>query len=372
MARIDKLLKFIVDSKASDLHISAGSPPRIRQFSELKKTNAPVMDGNETHSLLMETLSPTQQGHFKEHQSVDFCYEVAGIGRFRANVFQQRLGVGGAFRALPEKPPSLESLNMPPAIERLLDFQQGLILVTGPAGCGKTTTLGGMLNHINEKRDEHIITVEDPVEIVHKSKQCVVTHREVGLHTDSFQVALRAALREDPDVILVGEMRDLETIQMAITSAETGHLVLATLHTASAARTINRIIDVFPPEQMPQIRAMVSESIRGVISQQLLVRADGKGMQLCLEVMLATPAIAHLIRENRAYQIPSLMQIGSSRGMKLMDETLLEYVQVGIITPETAFSAAENKGEFQERLGAMNFSQVASEEEEIADFLKEE
>ena len=163
MARIDKLLKFIVDSKASDLHISAGSPPRIRQFSELKKTNAPVMDGNETHSLLMETLSPTQQGHFKEHQSVDFCYEVAGIGRFRANVFQQRLGVGGAFRALPEKPPSLESLNMPPAIERLLDFQQGLILVTGPAGCGKTTTLGGMLNHINEKRDEHIITVEDPV-----------------------------------------------------------------------------------------------------------------------------------------------------------------------------------------------------------------
>lgn len=372
MARIDKLLKFIVDSDASDLHISAGSAPRIRRYSELKKTTGAVMNADETRALLMETLTSTQRGHFKEHQSVDFCYEIAGLGRFRANVFQQRLGVGGAFRALPNKPPTMESLNMPPAIERLLDYQQGLILVTGPAGCGKTTTLGAMLNHINEKREEHIVTVEDPIEIVHESKKCVVTHREVGLHTKTFKIALRAALREDPDVILVGEMRDLETIQMAITSAETGHLVLATLHTASAARTINRIIDVFPPEQMPQIRAMVSESIRGVISQQLLVRADGKGMQLCMEVMLATPAISHLIRENRSYQIPSLMQIGSTRGMRLMDETLLEYVQAGIITPETGFSAAENKGEFQERLGALNFSQVGSKEEDIADFLNDE
>ena len=345
MAKIDRLLKFAVDSKASDLHISVGTEPTVRLYGQLRKVKWPVLVKESTHEMLMEILDDRQKGLFAEHNSVDLCYSVEGVGRFRTNIYQQRLGECGVFRVLPSRVPTLDELHMPPVIQTLLAYRQGLILVTGPAGSGKTTTLGAMIDYLNEQRLEHIITVEDPIEIVHANKDCIVNQREVHRHTEGFGVALRAALREDPDIILVGEMRDLETISMAITSAETGHLVLGTLHTATAARTINRLVDVFPPEQMSQIRAMVSESIRGVISQQLIPRQDGTGRIAALEIMVCTPAIANMIRENRTFQIPSLMQIGVKQGMKLMDDSLAGLARDGTISLQEFRERCENKKE---------------------------
>jgi twitching motility protein PilT len=322
--------------------------PTVRLHGSLRTFNAPVPGAQETEAVLTELLGSDQRAILAKRDSVDLCYNLPGTGRFRANIYRQRLGLAGTFRVLPQQVPTLSELGMPPVIERLLAYRQGLVLVTGPAGCGKTTTLGAMINHLNETRHEHIITVEDPIEIVHRNKNCTVTQREVRTHTQSFATALRAALREDPDIILIGEMRDLETIAIAITSAETGHLVLGTLHTPGAAHTINRLVDVFPPDQIPQIRAMVSESMRGVISEQLVPRADGKGRVAALEIMVCTAAIANMIREDRTFQIHSQMQIGTKLGMRIMEQSLYELVEKGVITAEQARQHAESPAEFDE------------------------
>jgi twitching motility protein PilT len=350
MAVLDRYLKTAVQIGASDLHLSLGREPTVRFHGTLRKLKTSPLTPEENYELLTEILSSTQRQILEEQKSIDICYNVPGLGRFRANIYHERLGLGGAFRVLPQRVPTLQELGMPPVIERLLAYRQGLVLVTGAAGTGKTTTLGAMINHLNETREEHIITVEDPIEIVHSNKRCTVTQREVHSHTQSFAVALRAALREDPDIILIGEMRDLETISIAITSAETGHLVLGTLHTPSAARTVNRLVDVFPPEQVAQIRAMVSESLRGVVTQLLVPRADGKGRIQALEILNCTPAIANLIRENRTFQIPSLMQIGVKQGMKLMDTSLAELVYHGLINHGDALDRVEDPVEFEKTL----------------------
>jgi twitching motility protein PilT len=360
MAALDRFLRFSVQSAASDLHLSPGHEPTVRLHGTLRKIKAPILKAEEAQALLLEALTPYQKKILESKRSIDFCYEVPGLARFRANVFWQRLGLAGTFRTLPSKVPTLAELGMPPVIERLLTYRQGLVLVTGPAGSGKTTTLAAMINYINEHRQEHIITVEDPIEIVHTHKRCTVTQREVHSHTESFGAALRAALREDPDVILIGEMRDLETISIAITSAETGHLVLGTLHTPGASRTVNRLVDVFPPDQVSQIRAMVSESLRGVVSQLLIPRADGKGRVDALEILVCTPAIANLIRENRTFQIPSLMQIGIKQGMRLMDKGLAELVMSGAIKEEEAVMRAEDIGEFAKTLAKLQMQAEAA------------
>jgi len=346
MPQIDKLLKMAKEIGASDLHISVGSPPILRLHGVLRRTKYPPLTAQQTKALIMDMLTKEQQERFLARKELDLCYEVPGVGRFRTNVLCQRKGVDAALRVIPSEVRTLDDLGLPSVVKTLLSYRQGLILVTGTAGCGKTTTLGGMIDYLNETRRDHIITVEDPIEIVHKSKKCHVSQREVGPHTNSFSIALRAALREDPDIILVGEMRDLETMSMAITSAETGHLVLATLHTSSAARTVSRLLDVFPPNQQPQIRAMVSESLRGIICQQLVPRADGKGRVLALEICVVTPAISNLIREDKTYQIPSQMQIGQHLGMQLLDDHLEALVRTGFITKQEAYERANEKKRF--------------------------
>lgn len=343
MARLDKLLKYAASTGASDLHIAADTVPLMRVNGDLKPVKMNPLTAKETLALISEVLSAEQKDAFGQNLDLDFCYDAPEIGRFRANVLKQRKGVDAVFRVISEKIPTLEDLGFPPVVRDLTNHHQGLVLVTGPSGCGKSTTLAAMIDHINTNRKLHIITVEDPIEYVHPIKQANVTQREVKRHTETFASALRASLREDPDVILVGEMRDLETIQMAITAAETGHLVLGTLHTRSAAKTVDRIIDAFPPEQQNQIRIMVSESLRGVVSQQLIPRADGKGRVLAYELLTGSLAIANLIREAKTFQIPSLMQIGVKEGMILMDQSLLKLVQSKTITYEQAILRAENK-----------------------------
>jgi twitching motility protein PilT len=367
MAVLDRYLKFAAQAGASDLHMCLEREPSLRLHGLLRKLSAPIWRPKEVEEILLEVLTPEQRQVLDEQKSVDFCYDLPGAGRFRANVYRQRLGLAGTFRVLPQKVPTLAELGLPPVIERLLSFRQGLVLVTGPAGCGKTTTLAAMINHINEVRHEHIITIEDPIEIIHGNKKCTVTQREVGPHTNSFATALRAALREDPDVILIGEMRDLETISIAITSAETGHLVLGTLSTPGAAHTVNRVVDVFPPEQVAQIRAMVSESMRGVVSQLLVPRADGKGRVVAQEIMVCTAAIANMIREDRTFQIPSMMQIGVKQGMRLMEQSLLDLVKKGLIKPEEALARVENAHEFAEHIRKLEAESAAAEEEEGGD-----
>jgi twitching motility protein PilT len=350
MAEVDKYLKAAIDLGASDLHIVSGSVPLVRLHGVLRWFKNPLMSPDVTKRILMEVLSRELSVKFEKTREIDFCYEVEGLGRFRVNIFQQRKGIDGAFRVIPSQVKTLDDLGFPKVAKTLLSFRQGLILVTGPAGSGKTTTLGAMVDYVNLDRKDHIITVEDPIEILHHSKSCHVNQREVGMHTNSFPIALRAALREDPDIIMVGEMRDLETISMAITSAETGHLVLATLHTSSAPRTISRLLDVFPPNQQPQIRAMVSESLRGIICQQLIPRADGKGRVLALEVLVVTPAISNLIRENQTFKIPSQMQIGTNLGMQLMDDHLMNLMSAGFISPQEAYERSTDKKRFLPKL----------------------
>ncbi len=346
MAEIDKFLEAAARLEASDVHIAAGAPPIIRHHGALKKGKFPPLSADDTERMLMEILTPEQKEEFDREWELDFSYELPGVGRFRSNYFKQRRGIDAAFRLVPERPPTLKELGFPSTVQKLLSYRQGLILVTGKAGCGKTTTLAAMVNYLNSTRREHIITVEDPIEVQHTSRKCHVVQREVGTHTESFAAALRAALREDPDIIMVGEMRDLETIQLAITAAETGHLVLATLHTTSAARTIDRMLDVFPPEQQPQIRAMVAESLRGVITQQLLPTADGKGRVLGLEILVVTPAVSNLIRDGKTFQVPQAMQTGSRLGMQLMDDHLLKLVDECKITHETALARCSDPTKF--------------------------
>src|SRR5918993_1641607 len=296
---ISKLLTFSAKEGASDCHISAGEPPMIRLHGDLKKLDHPPLTAEETHALVYDMMSDAQRKNFEEKRECDFSFELGDIARFRVNVFVQNRGLGAVFRNIPTEIIPMEKLGLPPIVRQLCDKEKGLILVTGPTGSGKSTTLAAMVDYLNNTFEGHIITIEDPIEFVHKTKKCLVNQRELGVHTLSFANALKSALREDPDIILVGEMRDLETIQLALTAAETGHLVLGTLHTGNAPRTLDRVLDVFPTDQREQIRIMVSESLRGILSQQLVPRADGNGRVLALEILVNTPAVANCIREGK-------------------------------------------------------------------------
>jgi twitching motility protein PilT len=342
---ISKLLTFSVKEGASDCHISAGEPPMIRLNGDLKKLDHPALTQEETHALIYDMMSDVQRKNFEEHRECDFSFELGDIARFRVNVFVQQRGLGAVFRNIPTTILPLEKLGMPPIIRQMCDKEKGLILVTGPTGSGKSTTLAGMVDYLNTTFEGHIITIEDPVEFVHKSKKCLVNQRELGVHTLSFANALRSALREDPDIVLVGEMRDLETIQLALTAAETGHLVFGTLHTSSAPKTIDRIIDAFPPSQQAQVRTQLSEALEAVVTQTLLKKKSG-GRVAALEIMVATTAVRNLIREAKLHQIPGIMQASQKDGMQTMDMALLELATRGIVSRGEAQSRSMNPNLF--------------------------
>ncbi len=331
----------------SDLHLSVGVPPFVRKFGEVQYLDLPALTAEASEKLNFALLTEQQAKTAKEELQVDFALEIPGLGRHRCNVYRQRTGWDGAYRIIPNKIVSFEALGLPDAVKSLTDYHNGLIIVAGPGGSGKTTTVAAMLELVNRHRHDHVITVEDPVEYVIPSGQCQVTQREIGAHTAGFAPALRAALREDPDIILVGELRDLDTIQIAISASETGHLVLGTLHTNSASRTVARIMDVFPPEQRDQICAMVSKSLRGVICQQLVPRKDGKGVVLALEILIFTSGVSALVREGKTHLLGSAMQAGRKIGMRQMDDSLMELYQAGIISGREAYQRADNKPPFE-------------------------
>lgn len=336
MATIDDLFKLMVEQKASDLHVTSGAPPYLRVHGNMVPLNYRELSNQDVQALIFEILSEKQKKQFVEKWELDCAYTLQGVGRFRCNVFMQRKGLGGVFRQIPEKIKSAQELNVPQAIIDLCDADRGLVLVTGPTGSGKSTTLAAMIHSINMSREAHILTVEDPIEFVHPNLKSLVNQREVGAHTKSFANALKAALREDPDIILVGELRDLETISLALTAAETGHLVFGTLHTNSAAKTIDRIIDVFPAGQQSQIRTMLAESLRGVVAQTLFTRADGQGRVAAFEIMRNTKAIANLIREGKIHQIHSAIQTGSAFGMVLFEKYVEDLLKKGQISAADA------------------------------------
>ena len=347
---ITQLLAFGVEQGASDCHLSAGEPPMIRIHGDLKKLDHPPLTREEAHALVYDIMNDAQRKAFEETHECDFSFEMGAVARFRVNVFLQRKGEGAVFRTIPTKILTLEQLEMPPILKQLCEKEKGLILVTGPTGSGKSTTLAGMVDYLNESFEGHILTVEDPIEFVHQSKKCLVNQRELGPHTNSFANALRAALREDPDIILVGEMRDLETIQLALTAAETGHIVFGTLHTSSAPKTVDRIIDVFPPSQQAQIRAQFAESVEAVITQTLLKKKGG-GRVAALEIMTGTTAVRNLVREGKIHQIPGTMQVSQKDGMQTMDMALQNLVSRGLVSKEEAQSKSMNPNLFGGGLG---------------------
>lgn len=350
MAKIDAFFKYMIENNCSDLHLSSGCKPLVRKHGELEEIKYQELTNDILQMLLFEIITEEQKQLFLKKKDLDFAYEIPGMARFRANYFYQKRGIAAVFRLIPSKILTAEELGLPPQVLKFANLSRGLVLVTGPTGSGKSTTLAAIIDYINRTRKDHILTIEDPVEFVHESKGCLVNHREVGSMTESFSAALRAALREDPDVILVGEMRDLETIELAITAAETGHLVFGTLHTNSAPKTVDRIIDAFPAGQQAQIRTMLSESLKGVISQQLLKRCDKPGRIAALEIMVVNSAISNLIREGKIFQIPSIMQTGKADGMQMMDQVILDYLMNKIISPEEAYLKANDKKMFEKFL----------------------
>ncbi|MES2855795.1 MAG: type IV pilus twitching motility protein PilT [Bdellovibrionota bacterium] len=336
MAKIDELFKIQVEKDASDLHLAAGSPPCLRLHGEMHTLEYQELTNEDCQALIFEILTEKQKKLFIENWELDCSYSLEGVGRFRVNVFMQRKGMGAVFRVIPTKIKTAEELGLPPELMDLIKVHKGLICVTGPTGSGKSTTLAALIDYINANETSHILTIEDPIEFVHGNKKSLVNQREVGGHTKSFANALKAALREDPDIILVGEMRDLETIQLALTAAETGHLVFGTLHTNNAHKTVDRIIDVFPDTQQAQIRVMLSESLRGVIAQALLPRSDKPGRVAAIEVMVNTKAVANLIREGKTFQVPSAMQTGKKEGMITYETAIEKLLAKGVIDAKIA------------------------------------
>lgn len=346
MAKIDAFFKLMHAQGASDLHLVAGQPPALRINGEMERIKYKVLENDELRAMLYEICPEEKVKQFEETGDVDFGYEIQSMSRYRANFFQQLNGVGAVFRAIPTVILTAEQLGLPTVVSKLALLPRGLVLVTGPTGSGKSTTLAAILDMANRERKDHIITVEDPIEFVHKSQSALVNHREVGVHTKSFSTALRGALREDPDVILVGEMRDLETISLAVEAASTGHLVLATLHTNSAAKTIDRIIEVFPANQQAQVRSTLADSIRAVISQTLLKRVDQKGRVAAMEILIANPAVRNLIREGKTFQIASMIQTGKKYGMQLLDDAIMNLYTEGKISADDAYTNSNDKSRF--------------------------
>jgi twitching motility protein PilT len=357
---IDALFHLMCEAGASDLHISVGMPPFVRKDGVMQPLDkaAPPLDADSVLRLL-DPITPEKNRHeFAERHDTDFAYEIPGLARFRANLYMDRKGRGGVFRVIPNKILTAEQLGLSPAILQLCGLSKGLVLVTGPTGSGKSTTLCAMVDYINRNRRDHIITIEDPIEFVHENKQCAINQREVHTHTESFKNALRAALREDPDIVLVGEMRDLETVAIAIETAETGHLVFGTLHTTTAASTVDRVIDQFPSDRQAQIRVMLSESLRGVISQTLC-RKIGGGRAAALEVLIVTSAVSNLIREAKTFQIQSMMQVGKATGMVTLNDALMDLVTKKLVAPEEAYAKAVDKAALESQLKRLGFSSQA-------------
>jgi twitching motility protein PilT len=347
MAQIDAFFKLMNEQGASDLHLVTGQQPIIRINGELTRIKYKILENDPLKEMLYEIAPEEKVKLFEETGDVDFAYEIPGLARYRANFFDQKYGIAAVFREIPSEILTCEQLGLPPVVRKLASLPRGLVLVTGPTGSGKSTTLAAIIDEANRTRKDHIITVEDPIEFVHRSKEAVVNHREVGLHTRSFSAALRGALREDPDIILVGEMRDLETISLAIEAASTGHLVFATLHTSSAAKTVDRIIEVFPANQQEQIRNTLSDGLRAVIAQNLFKRIDKKGRCAALEIMIAIPAIRNLIREAKTFQIPSSMQTGKKYGMQTLDDAIMDLLKAKRISADDAYAKCNNKEIFK-------------------------
>ena len=346
MAKIDAFFKLMNEQGASDLHLVAGSQPVLRVLGDMERVKYKELGNDELKSILYEIAPEDKIKVFEETGDIDFAYEIPNLARYRANYFQQKWGIGAVFREIPSKILTVKQLGLPSVISKLAMLHKGMVLVTGPTGSGKSTTLAAMIDFINTTKKCHIITIEDPVEFVHKNKNCIINHREVGIHTQGFKSALRGALREDPDIILVGEMRDLETIELALEAASTGHLVFGTLHTQSAAKTIDRIIDVFPAHQQAQIRTTLSETLKGVVAQNLFKRIDKKARMAVLEVLVVTPAVSNLIREGKTFQIPSAIQTGKKFGMQSLDDAILKALEARKIGAEDAFEKAIVKERF--------------------------
>ena len=350
MAQIDAFFKLMNEQGASDLHLVSGQQPVLRIQGELERVKFKLLENDGLKTMLYEIAPEDKVKVFEETGDVDFAYEIPGLARYRANFFEQKYGVAAVFREIPSDILSCEQLGLPPIVRRLASLPRGLVLVTGPTGSGKSTTLAAIIDEANHTRKDHILTVEDPIEFVHKSDKAIINHREVGLHTRSFAAALKGALREDPDIILVGEMRDLETIALAIEASATGHLVFGTLHTTSAAKTVDRVIEVFPVAQQEQIKSTLADGIRAVVAQNLFKRVDKKGRCAALEIMIATPAVRNLIREGKTFQIGSMMQTGKKYGMQTLDDAIMEHLTAKRIGPDDAYNKANDKAKFRPHL----------------------